>query len=224
MSDFYQEITPTESRSHRPGQIFRVPAPMINNRPIGLRIGHMKAGQDIKDMPFKAEVLGPRDMGKATEAEKVQFYKRMPLPEIDLASNEDLILQKVKLRPAVLLFMDGVNYRRLAEFESGGRKKRPNPNHYVFAPIYSLKKDGDSGTDYPEEFIEALKEGDSYPHLIHLPPFGRHLPNESMAVLSDPFGVGINCLIETQLVIQPLSLAVIMQQFFESVAAELLPD
>ncbi|MBD5778290.1 hypothetical protein IEN85_02130 [Pelagicoccus sp. NFK12] len=193
---------------------------MISNRAIGLRLGFLKEGQDISTLPLKAEALTPKEIGKPRESEKVEFHKRMPLPEIGLKSNEDLIVSKVKLRPALLIHCDPVNLRKQANHFAGILPKAPNPSYYVFAPIYSLRKsEVDHG--FPEAFIEAVKN-DEFPNMLYLPAFRTELPNDSVAVLNDPFAAGINAIEETTLQLDPLELASKLEEFGEHVQGEIL--
>lgn len=220
MSNFFLELDKPQMRSHQAGQILWVPAPIICKDALGVRLGFLKEGQDITTVPLVIQRLNPKDIGKASEAEKTEFHKRMPLPEINLNASEDLIIQKVKMRPAILLFKDAVNIRRFARFQSGITPE-PNPNHYIFAPIYSLRKQDNIEHDYPDKFIEDVKNG-VYPHLLHLSAYKTHLPNESMAVLNDLFGAGIQAFKETPLAIEPLELASKLEEFFEYVQGEML--
>ncbi len=221
MSDFYRQLQAGPMRSHQLGQIFRVPAPIISMGALGLRLGLLKEGQDITQIPLKISRLRLEDLGMPTEAEKVEFYKRMPLPEISLSANEDLLIQKVKKRPAVLLFKGGLHPRRFAQLAAGLTKKPVNPNHYVFAPIYSFRKQDNISADYPPIFISELQAG-KFPHLLYLPAYDDHLPNESMAVLNDLFGVGILAFEETPLAIDAFELASKLEEFFEFFQGELL--
>jgi hypothetical protein len=221
MSDFYRELQAGAMRLHQPGQIFWVPAPMISKDALGLRLGFLKEGQDITQVPLTISRLRCEDIGRPAEAEKVEFHKRMPMPEISLSASEDLLIHKVKKRPAVLLFKSGLHPRRFANYVSGGTSKPVNPNHYVFAPIYSLHKQNNVGHDYPPAFINDLQAG-KFPHLLHLPAYKNNLPNESMVVLNDLFGVGIQAFEETPLAIEPLELASKLDEFFEYFQGELL--
>jgi hypothetical protein len=221
MSDFYRELQAGAMRTHQPGQIFWVPSPIISKEALGLRLGYLKEGQDITTIPLTISRLRCEEIGHPTEAEKVEFFKRMPLPEINLSASEDLLIHKVKKRPAVLLFKSGLHPRRFANYSSGLTHKPVNPNHYVFAPIYSLRKQDNIGHDYPSAFITDLQAG-KFPHLLYLPAYKNHLPNESMAVLNDLFGIGIQSFEETPLAIDELELASKLEEFFEYFQGELL--
>ena len=117
-----------------------MPAPIISMGALGLRLGLLKEGQDITQIPLKISRLRWEDVGRPTEAEKAEFYKRMPLPEISLSASEDLLIQKVKRRLAVLLFKGGLHPRRFAQYIARLTIKLVNPSHYVFVLIYSLRK------------------------------------------------------------------------------------
>jgi len=221
MSDFYCQLQAGPMRSHQPGQIFWVPAPIISMGALGLRLGLLKEGQDITQIPLKISRLRWEDVGRPTEAEKAEFYKRMPLPEISLSASEDLLIQKVKRRLAVLLFKGGLHPRRFAQYIARLTTKPVNPSHYVFAPIYSLRKQDNVGNDYPPVFISDLQAG-KFPYLLHLPAHGSHLPNESMAVLNDLFGIGIMAFEEIPLAIDPFELVSKLEEFFEFFQGELL--
>jgi hypothetical protein len=96
MSDFYRELQAGAMRAHQPGQIFWVPSPIISKDALGLRLGYLNEGQDITTVPLTISKLRCEEIGRPTEAEKVEFFKRMPLPEINLSASEDLLIHKVK--------------------------------------------------------------------------------------------------------------------------------
>ena len=221
MNDFYIRLEGAQVRAHLPGQIFWLPAPIISKDALGLRLGFLKQGQDITDRPFTIVRLRPEEIGHPTEAERVEFYKRMPLPEINLSTSEDLLITKVKKRPSILLFKGCVNLRRFAILHAGLTSKPVNPNHYVFAPIYSLRKEGNIGHNYPEKFIVDL-QNNKFPNLLFLPAYKNYLPNDSVAVLDDLFGVGIQAFKEKPLCIHPLELASKLDEFNEFIQGKLL--
>lgn len=59
MSDCYTELGRPAMRGHRPGQLFWVPAPMLTDRALAMRIGFLKEGQDITQAPLTIERLRP---------------------------------------------------------------------------------------------------------------------------------------------------------------------
>jgi len=113
----------------------------------------------------------------------VQPFDELPIPELNLQHKEDLLVQKVKRRPAVLVVREGYNMRRFSEW-SANLGKRPNPTRHVFAPIVSLRKQGNLGRDYPEAFIDKVSAAE-YPEFIYLPPTERVITTDSMAVLTE---------------------------------------
>jgi hypothetical protein len=82
--------------------------------------------------------------------------------------------------PDMLILPEGADPRRMATHFSGSGSK-PNPNSHVFAPILSLRKEENLGSDYPQPFIDRLSAGE-LPEFIHLPAEGTIIKNESMAV------------------------------------------
>lgn len=214
MSDFYKVLQKKQLRLDLFGQICSIPASYTLTRPLAMRIGYLKEGQDISQLPLTVSPIRPQDIGKPTEAEQVEFHKRMPLPEINLRPNEDFLLNKVKRRPAILLSKGGKDYKKLADHLSGSRRKPVNPNHYLFAPIYSLRKEENISQDYSDKFIEMVKNFE-LPQFLYLPEFKSPIYNESMVVLEDIFTVGINAIEQTELCLAPEVLIDALDRFHQ---------
>ncbi len=133
---------------------------------------------------------------------------------------EELLVKKVKRRPAVLVLREGTDTRRLANTYAGIGSK-PNPQSHVFAPIFSLRKEGNVGADYPEKFIAKVAAGE-LPEFIHLPAEGLTLPNESMAVLTQLQTHGESFVEETALCLNSLYLAAALETFWQDLEGQIL--
>jgi len=174
----YRTLTPKEKGIHTIGQIFWIPAFCTQKSYFVLRINAWDRTRPVAGALF--------DVKKASVKEVNGFvspFGELPIPELRLRKNEDLIVSKVKRRPAVLIVREGFNMRNFASFIDGVAKE-PEPSRHVFAPIYSLKKEGNTDKDYPASFVERVKVAD-FPGLIYLPPHNQVIKNESMVVLSE---------------------------------------
>lgn len=206
MSDeFYQKLPVGLKNEHQIGQILWVPSPMTVDSTYTLRIERWFAGKDIAEARLKTERVRLAELGKHCAQERVDMNK-MVLPEINLDSSEDLIVNKVKRRPSVLIYRDCFNMRKFATGTAKG------PNRHVFAPIYSLKKEAHGEKDYPQDFIEKVKAG-GFAHIIYLPPFGTLLKNESMLVLSEMFSVALHAMDPTEYCINPFLFGDLLNTF-----------
>ncbi|MDE3066212.1 MAG: hypothetical protein KGJ60_01535 [Verrucomicrobiota bacterium] len=103
-------------------------------------------------------------------------------PELKIRMEEELVVKKVKRRPAVLILRDGCDPRKMATRISG-IGARPNPNFHIFAPIVSLREEDNLGNDYPQPFMDKVVAAE-LPEFIHLPAEGTAIKKESMAVLT----------------------------------------
>ena len=209
--DFYRALTHKQKNEHQIGQLFWVPTPMTPESNLALRISSWKAGLDITKAALKVTRLAAEDIGGLSEQERMDM-SRMVIPELNLDSSEDLLLTKVKRRPAVLVLRDCYNMRRFADRDIGLRNIRVEPNRHVFAPVYSLRKEENLGTNYPDAFVEKAKEG-KYPNVVFLPAFDTLLKNDSMLLLSELFAVGINSMSPTEYCIDPLLFGVRLGDF-----------
>jgi len=205
--DFYTKLPMGLKNSHQIGQFFWVHAPMTIKNSFTLRIGQWRAGEDISNARLevkKVEMANPK-FGELSAQDRVNL-ERMPIPEIKLSQSEDLVVERVKMRPAVLIYKDCYNMRDFA----AGRHK--GPNRHVFAPIYSLRKEFESDKEYPEAFIEDVRAR-KYPNIIHLQSYGTMLPNESMLVLSEVFSVSIRDMRAMELCIDPDTFGYLLSEF-----------
>jgi len=108
-----------------------------------VRVGYWDRQKPISTASFRIE-----KKSLATLHQGNDLYDHMPIPELKLRSDEELIVKKVKRRPAVLVLREGLNPRRVATHATGVGHK-PNPDTHVFAPIVSLRKEENLGGDYP---------------------------------------------------------------------------
>jgi hypothetical protein len=206
-TDFYKKLPMGLKNAHQVGQFFWVHAPMTIKNSFTLRIGRLKEGEDISNARLevkKVEMANPR-LGEMSAQDRVDM-ERMPIPEIKLGGSEDFVVEKVKMRPAVLIMKDCYNMRRFALGQHKG------PNRHVFAPIYSLRKDDEQHQDFPEEFIENVK-AEKYPNILYLPPYGTTLRNESMLVLSEMFSISIRDMRPMEMCIDPMTFGYLLGEF-----------
>lgn len=162
--DFYASLPMGLKNAHQIGQLFWVHAPMTVKNSYTLRVGNWRAGEDISHARLevkKVEMANPR-FGEMKAQDRVNT-ERMPIPEIKLSESEDLVVEKVKMRPAVMVMKDCYNLRLFADGRSKG------PNRHIFAPVYSLRKEHETDKDFPDQFIEDVKAG-KYPNIVYLPP------------------------------------------------------
>lgn len=176
--DFYRTLDPGERGRHVLGQVFWIPAYEHMEDYHVLRPGKWDRTQPITDALFFVDKKTISTIGHSTD-----LFQHMPIPELKILADEELVIKKVKRRPGVLIVREGMNPRRLANMVAGILPKKPNPDCHVFAPVVSLRKEGNVGQDYPQGFIEKVQAGD-LPEFIYLPPDGTVLKNESMAVLT----------------------------------------
>ena len=120
----------------------------------------------------------------------------------------------------MLILREGIDPRKLATHFSGVGQK-PNPNSHVFAPIVSLRKEGNLGNDYPPEFIEKVSSGE-LPEFIHLPAEGAVIKNESMALLTQLQSHGECFVEETELALDAVCLGAALETFWQDLEGQLL--
>jgi hypothetical protein len=215
LEDIYRSLEPAKRAAHVLGQIFWIPAYIHMPDYYVLRMGSWDRTSPVTLANFTVE---KRHVGRLTGS--ADLYAHMPIPELKLKSDEEIIVKKVKLRPAVLIVRDGIDPRHVAGTVGASRRSR-NPNSHVFAPIVSLRKEGNTTTDYSAKFIEQVAAG-QLPEFIHLPPDGRTLKNESMAVLTHLQSHGASFVEETECALQPLYLATALEMFWQDAEGTLL--
>jgi hypothetical protein len=211
----YRKLSPAERSRHLPGQIFWIPAYLHMSDYYVLRVGQWDRLNHIGTAQFRIEKKALHDLGKSAD-----LYHHMPIPELKLRMNEELIVKKVKRRPAVLILREGIDPRRIAKHVSGIGQK-PNPSSHVFAPVVSLRKEDNLGQDYPQPFIDKVIAGD-LPEFIHLPAEGTVLMNESMAVLTQLQSHGETVVQETDLCLDAVYFGAAMETFWQDLEGQIL--
>jgi hypothetical protein len=215
LSDVYRELSPAERSRHIPGQIFWIPAYISMSDYYVIRIGYWDRLAPISDARFRIEKRNLTELGKEND-----LYDHMPIPELKLRADEELVVKKVKRRPAVLVLREGLNPRRVATHATGVGQQ-PNPDTHVFAPVVSLRKEENLGHDYPQAFIEKVVSG-ILPEFIHLPVEGTVIRNESMALLTHLQSHSAAVVEATRLCLQPLYLAAALETFWQDLEAQVL--
>lgn len=215
LRDVYRNLTPAERAQHVPGQIFWIPAYISMSDYYVVRIGYWDRLAPIHSARFRIEKKNLHELNRDSD-----LYDHMPIPELKLRADEELIVKKVKRRPAVLVLRDGLNPRRVATHVSGIGKK-PNPDTHVFAPVVSLRKEENLSNDYPPAFIEKVANG-SLPEFIHLPVEGTVIRNESMALLTHLQSHTAAVVEETELCLQPLYFAEALDTFWRDLEGQVL--
>lgn len=210
---FYTQLQPKERSRHVIGQIFWIPAYVALQDMFVVRLGRWDRKQPVFGGEFRVQRCTLPNLGQDRD-----LYHHMPIPELKLKADEELVVKKVKRRPGLLVVREGVSPRRLASFIVG-RGEKPNPAEHVFAPIISLKKRDNTGQDYPEPFIERVRNG-QHAEFIYLPPDGAVLRNESMAVLSELQAHSIRVIQETPVQLDPTYLGVALQDFIEDLEGQ----
>jgi len=222
MSDpsLYVKLPMREKNERQIGQLFWVPCPLTSSSTFTLRIGSWKAGMDIKDAKLEVKkVHRPEDIGRLSDGLHADL-SRMVIPELDLDSSADLIVGKVKRRPAVLIYKDCHNLRKFAGIESGIQGGASFPNKHVFAPIYSLRKEENLDSSFPEKFIQNVKDH-KYPNIVFLPSYATLLKNDSMLVLSEMFVLSINVVSPLDYCIDPTAFSVYLETFNSAIVDEI---
>jgi hypothetical protein len=211
----YRKLETAEKARHVLGQIFWIPAYLHMQDYHVVRVGQWDRLAPITSAQFKIEKKTFHGLGGNAD-----LYHHMPIPELKLKMDEELVVKKVKRRPAVLILREGTDPRRLAKnFSRVGQK--PNPNSHVFAPIVSLRKEDNLGTDYPPEFIDKVAAGE-LPEFIHLPGEGLVIKNESMALLTQLQSHGECFVEETDLALDAVYLGAALEAFWQDLEGQLL--
>ncbi len=210
---YYLKLPMREKNEHQVGQFFWVPSPMTSPATFSLRIGSWKAGIEIKEAKLVIKKVDKDELGKIKEGEKVDLNK-MVIPEINLDSSEDLIVSKVKRRPAVLIYKECYNMRKFADVTGGIRGGIVKPNRHIFAPIYSLRKEENLEKSFPATFISKVQNND-YPNILFLPAYSTVLKNDSMLILSEMFSVNIKAITPTDFCLDPMLFGIQMDNFLK---------
>lgn len=210
LAQLYRKLTPAERSQHVPGQVFWIPAYLAMQDYHVVRIGWWDHNQPITEAKFKIVKRTIQTIGRDSD-----LYQHMPIPELKVGMDEELVVKKVKRRPAILIWRDGYDPRKYARFSTGQMGRRPEPSTHVFAPVFSLRKADNVSKDYPEAFIQGLIEGDKYPDFLHLPAEGAIIRNESMAILGQLQSHSEAHVEETDLALTPDYLALALEQFWK---------
>lgn len=211
----YRKLTTAEKARHILGQIFWIPAYLHMQDYYVVRVGQWDRLQPITTAQFRIEKKSIHGLGRNAD-----LYHHMPIPELKLKMDEELLVKKVKRRPAVLILREGIDPRRIAT-HSSGIGSRPNPNSHVFAPIVSLRKEDNLGNDYPQPFIDKVSAGE-LPEYVHLPAQGTVIKNESMAVLTQLQSHGESAVEETGLALDAVYLGAALETFWQDLEGQLL--
>jgi hypothetical protein len=211
----YRKLTTTEKARHVLGQIFWIPAYLHMQDYYVVRVGQWDRLAPITSAQFRIEKKGFHGLGHNAD-----LYHHMPIPELKLKMDEELVVKKVKRRPAVLILRDGADPRRTATHFSGLGPK-PNPYSHVFAPVVSLRKDENLGSDYPQPFIDKVS-AEELPEFIHLPAEGTVIKNESMALLTQLQSHAGNAVEETSLALDAVYLGAALETFWQDLEGQLL--
>jgi hypothetical protein len=215
LEQVYRKLTAAEKARHILGQVFWIPAYLHMQDYYVVRIGAWDRLQPIAAAQFRIEKKGFHGLGRTAD-----LYHHMPIPELKLRMDEELLVKKVKRRPAVLILREGTDPRRMATHLSGIGSK-PNPNSHVFAPIVSLRKGDNLGSDYPQPFIDKVSAGE-LPEFVHLPAQGTVIKNESMAVLTQLQSQGESAVEETDLALDAVYLGAALETFWQDLEGQLL--
>ena len=215
LGQIYRKLTTTEKARHVLGQIFWIPAYLHMQDYYVVRVGQWDRLSPITSAQFRLEKKSFHGLGRNAD-----LYHHMPIPELKLKMDEELVVKKVKRRPAVLILREGADPRRTATHFSG-LGPRPNPNSHVFAPIVSLRKEDNLGNDYPQPFVDKVCAGE-LPEFIHLPAEGIVIKNESMAVLTQLQSHAENAVEETDLVLDAVYLGAALETFWQDLEGQVL--
>lgn len=215
LGEVYRTLTPAERSRHLPGQIFWIPAYQAMRDYYVVRIGQWDRTDHITTAQFRIEKVSLAELGRSAN-----LYQHMPIPELKLQMDEELVVKKVKRRPAVLILREGTNTRRMATHVTGTGPK-PNPDSHVFAPVVSLRKEENLDHAYPQPFIDKVAATE-LPEFIHLPAEGSVLKNESMAVLTQLQSHHASLVEATALCLQPLYFASALETFWQDLEGQVL--
>jgi hypothetical protein len=214
--DFYRALAPADRSRHLLGQVFWIPAFEHMEDFHVIRPGRWDRTQPITTSLFFIEKKSLSAIGHSTD-----LFQRMPIPELKILADEELIVKKVKRRPGILVVREGINPRRIANVLAGTSLKKPNPDCHVFAPVVSLRKEGNVGRDYPDGFIDKVKAGD-LPEFIYLQPDGIILKNESMALLTQLQMHGERFVEETPLALEQSCFGAALETFWQDLEGQVM--
>jgi hypothetical protein len=212
---FYQVLEPAARGRHVIGQIFWIPAFTTERHLFAVRT----TSWDRK-LPIDTARFGLRQVHHSSVGGDQDLYQQMPIPELKLKTKEDLLVKKVKRRPAILIYREGINTRKLATY-CAGIGDAPEPHEHVFAPIFSLRKEENVDSDYPDIFIQQVQTG-KFPELMHLPPTSRIIRNESMVAFAAMQVHPRHAIEETDLRVDPLQLAASLEKLKEDTENKIL--
>lgn len=215
LSQVYRKLTTADKARHVLGQIFWIPAYLHMQDYYVVRVGQWDRLNPITTARFQLEKKSFHGLGHNAD-----LYQHMPIPELKLKMDEELVVKKVKRRPAILILRDGCDPRRMATNISSERSK-PNPNSHIFAPIVSLRKEDNVTHDYPEPFIEKVVACE-LPEFVHLPVEGTVIKNESMAVLTQLQSHAENAVQETDLALDKLYLGAALETFWQDLEGQIM--
>jgi predicted nucleic acid-binding protein len=154
--EYYRTLGPGERTRHLLGQVFWIPAYEHMEDYHVVRPGPWDRSQPVTKALFFIDKKTISTIGNSTD-----LFQHMPIPELKILADEELIVKKVKRRPGVLVIREGVSSRRLANMLTGILPRKPNPDCHVFAPVVSLRKEGNVGRDYPRGFIDKVRASGS---------------------------------------------------------------
>lgn len=215
LPETYRRLTPQERSNHVIGQIFWIPAYVHMQDYYVLRVGEWDRTQPIPTARFRVEKKTIHTLSQGSDL----FY-HSPIAELKLCATEELIVKKIKRRPAVLIIRDGLNTRKLATHLSG-IGPRPNPQTHAFAPIISMTKEHDADRNYPEVFATKVKDG-ILPEFLYLPIEGNVITNESMAILTGLQTHGERFVEETDLCVKGDYLADTLDRMWQDIIMGLI--
>ena len=215
LGQVYRKLSTAEKARHVLGQIFWIPAYLHMQDYYVVRIGQWDRLAPITSAQFRIEKKSFHGLGHNAD-----LYHHMPIPELKLKMDEELVVKKVKRRPAVLILRDGTDPRRMAKHLSGFGT-RPNPHSHVFAPVVSLRKEDNLGNDYPQPFVDKVIAAE-LPEFIHLPAQGTVIRNESMAVINQLQSHAESAVEETDIALAPDYLGAALETFWLDLEGQIL--
>jgi len=215
LGQVYRKLTTAEKARHVLGQIFWIPAYLHMQDYYVVRVGQWDRLAPITSAQFRIEKKSFYGLNRTAD-----LYHHMPIPELKVKMDEELVVKKVKRRPAVLILRDGTDPRRTATHVSGIGAK-PNPHSHVFAPVVSLRKEDNLGNDYPQPFIDKVIATE-LPEFIHLPAQGTIIKNESMAVLTQLQSHCESAVEETDIALAADYLGAALETFWQDLEGQIL--
>lgn len=152
---FYEKLPPEEFR-HRPimGQLCWIPTPQLNVIP----------------QIFEIQRADPKEhhigQFKIRNVQETDFQRRdeLPLYKLKLRLHEELIIQKAKRRPAIVLITSNTIFQDIGDSLKSQGKRHLQEDSILVLPIYNIEK-----PDHPGGFppimtarIKALKYNQFY--------------------------------------------------------------